>query len=182
MEMVAWLAGEAHSDGPDCTCPVIAALVRACNDALPSDAARELHLRPLVPLLVHTRGTADDEARRGFAIADHTLRVLLPLALQERGRVAEADAVRALPEVVDTATARGASLATRALGPAAHTTTWLLARAADGRPAASYAAAAARVAREAGTAQAFAAVAQLLRELVTPRVVARERKPLVATA
>ena len=29
MEMVAWLAGEAHSDEPECACPVLAAMVRA---------------------------------------------------------------------------------------------------------------------------------------------------------
>ena len=49
MEMVSWLAGEAHSDEPRCTCPVLAALVRACNDAM-GDAARNLHLQPLVLL------------------------------------------------------------------------------------------------------------------------------------
>jgi hypothetical protein len=60
MEMVAWLAGEAHTDEPLCACPVIAAFVRAVNDALPSDAARDRHLRPLVPRFVGTRGTAAD--------------------------------------------------------------------------------------------------------------------------
>jgi hypothetical protein len=175
MEMVAWLAGEEHGDGPRCTCPVIAALVRGVNDALPSDAARELHLRPLVPLLVNTRGTAADETCRGFAIADRTLRVLLPLVLEARGRADDAAALRALPKVAGATAARVAAGAARALGSAARSTAWLLARAADGLPGALWAATAARVAREAGSARAFAEVARLVRELIAVR--ASEREP-----
>jgi len=49
MEMVAWLAGEAHSDEPRCACPVLGALVRASNDAM-TDAQRDRFLRPFAAL------------------------------------------------------------------------------------------------------------------------------------
>ena len=69
MEMVAWLAGEEHSDEPVCACPVVAALVRASNDAM-TDDARNRYLRPLVPQLVNSRGSAADERVRGLLAID----------------------------------------------------------------------------------------------------------------
>src|SRR5215471_4062137 len=75
MEMVAWLAGEEHGDGPRCACPVIAAVVRAFNDALPDDAARSLWLRPRIPRLVNSRAGSLDERARGFLVADYAVRV-----------------------------------------------------------------------------------------------------------
>lgn len=63
LEAVAWFAGEAHSDHPACTCPVLAAYGRALNDRL-MDEERQL-LRPLIPQLVGTYSTpAVEEARR----------------------------------------------------------------------------------------------------------------------
>ncbi|MCA8975327.1 MAG: hypothetical protein KDC98_11440, partial [Planctomycetes bacterium] len=63
MEMVAWLAGEAHSDEPACACPVLGALVRACNDVM-GDRDRNRLLRPLVPALVNSRATVAIERQR----------------------------------------------------------------------------------------------------------------------
>jgi hypothetical protein len=74
MEMVAWLAGEPHSDCPDCASPVLAAVVRAVNDRLPDDGAREWLLRPLVPRLVNSRADAGAERARALAIVDFVLR------------------------------------------------------------------------------------------------------------
>lgn len=42
MEAVAWLAGEVHSDAPECTCPVLAAYVRKLNDIMPEEKRQEL--------------------------------------------------------------------------------------------------------------------------------------------
>ena len=89
MEMVAWLAGEAHSDEPRCACPVIASYVRALNDLLPDDGARTRLLRPLVPKFVNTRGNAQDERRRGFVVPhDHgavlARRVVVTVNLPQR--------------------------------------------------------------------------------------------------
>lgn len=53
MEAVAWLAGEPHSDTPECTSPVVAAFVRQWNDSMRSNTEREI-LRPLLPKLINT--------------------------------------------------------------------------------------------------------------------------------
>jgi len=133
MEMVSWLAGEAHSDEPRCACPVLAALVRACNDAM-GDAARNLHLRPLVPRLVNTKSTRAVEAARGFAAVDMMARTLLPRHLERRGRGADARQLRAL-QPIDSPLRAGE--ARRALEPFAadvRAAAWVLDRAKEGAP------------------------------------------------
>ena len=62
-EAVAWIAGEPHSDRPECCCPVLAAFGRAWNDSMRSDDERDRLLR-WVPLLVGTRAGADVERQR----------------------------------------------------------------------------------------------------------------------
>jgi hypothetical protein len=64
MELVAWLAGERHSDSPDCTSPVIASIVRSLNDRISDDAERTQLLRPLIPKLLGTAGSEAVETRR----------------------------------------------------------------------------------------------------------------------
>ncbi len=63
MEVVAWFAGEPHSDRPDCVCPVLATFGIGINDAM-DDRSRDRLLKPLVGLFVGTRGTLRDQARR----------------------------------------------------------------------------------------------------------------------
>ncbi|HEB51942.1 MAG TPA: hypothetical protein ENI87_01675, partial [bacterium] len=111
MEMVAWLAGEAHSDEPECACPVLAALVRACNDAM-TDHARNRYLRPLVPLLVNTRASAAIERVRGMLVVDFLVRTLLPRDLRLRGRVDEARLLAELPPITRLEHVRVAARAT----------------------------------------------------------------------
>ena len=53
LEVVAWLAGEPHSDHPECVCPVLGAFVRSWNDALPDDE-RDALLKPILPRLIGT--------------------------------------------------------------------------------------------------------------------------------
>ena len=86
MEMVAWLAGEKHSDEPQCTSPVIAAFVRGFNDAIPSDAGRHYYLRGWIPRLVNTAGEEAAEERRILVVVDFLVRDLLPMLLREQGR------------------------------------------------------------------------------------------------
>ena len=80
MEMVSWLAGEAHSDEPECACPVLAALVRACNDAM-SDQQRAEHLRPLVPMLVNSRGSVATETRANIVPSSSPMVAVAPVAI-----------------------------------------------------------------------------------------------------
>jgi hypothetical protein len=164
MEMVAWLAGEAHSDEPACACPVLAAVVRCLNDAV-GDAEREGLLRPLLPLLVHTRGGADLEAARAWLVADRVARAFAPATLRDRGVASDAEsALRALPPL------RAAAGAARALAhlqhPQVRAARWVVQRAADAHLAPRlWVAGVVWAARDLGGAKAFAAVAHLVRAM-----------------
>jgi hypothetical protein len=103
MELVAWVAGEKHTDEPECVCPVIGAFLRCWNDALPTDADRDRLLKPLVAPSIGTRAGKDVANRRAFMCMDWGVRVSLPTWLEvcgERYRLHVA-ALRALPEVAD---------------------------------------------------------------------------------
>jgi hypothetical protein len=78
MEAVAFIAGEPWSDSPQCVCPVIAAALRSWNDSLQTDADRDRLLKPLIPLLIGTRGTKADECRRSYMAVDWLIRVYTP--------------------------------------------------------------------------------------------------------
>lgn len=149
MEMTAWLAGEEHSDEPRCTCPVIAAFVRALNDALP-DAERSLMLRPLVPRLVNTRGCAEVERTRGRIVADAVARVLVPMWLTRLQRTGAAKCLRELPAVVCQVTAMRALKAMRECAPEQHSALWVMERTAQGFLPARFVATAVRAAKEMG--------------------------------
>lgn len=114
MEAVAWLAGEHHCDRPQCACPVVSAFVRTFNDSLPGDDIRTHLLLPLVPRLVGSKSTRAIEHRRACLAVDWALRVATPLALETAysgvKSATYAARLRALPEVVDTATAEVAGL------------------------------------------------------------------------
>ena len=124
MEAVAWVAGEPHSDRPACTCPALGVFARRLNDAYwpGGDPQRTEILRPLIPLLVGTVSTHEVYRRRGHFFADRAVRELTPMALdswadrRERWGRHEAAALlrevalklRAVPEIVDEASARAA--------------------------------------------------------------------------
>lgn len=177
MEMVAWLAGEDHSDAPQCTCPVLAAFVRAFNDLLPSDELREHYLRPLLPRLVNTRGNSADARVRGFRLADAAARVLAPLALEREEAPDEAAALRALPAVTDTTTAKAALELLQRHHARTHAAQWTLSRAASGQAAWRWAAGAAGAARDVGTPQAWAAAAAVLDALLPSPTDAAPARP-----
>lgn len=60
MEMVAWFAGERHSDSPECSCPILTYWAIELNDCAPTDEDRQRLIR-LVPMLA---GTVDGTAER----------------------------------------------------------------------------------------------------------------------
>ena len=166
MEMVAWLAGEAHTDEPECSCPVLSAFVRACNDAM-SDEQRNRHLRPLVPQLVNTRSGKLAEHRRGMLAVDLLVRTLLPRWLDRRGRRNEAELLRALPA---TRTFEHVQVARRAIETFAtdqRAAEWVLDRALERGPAARYVAGVVQVARSLGDEGSWAVVADCVSRMVT---------------
>jgi len=158
MEMVAWLAGEPHGDEPGCTCPVLAAFVRASNDAL-SDAARTRLLRPLVPLLVNTRSSAAREAARGLLVVDMLVRQLVPTWLRRHRRHDDARLLEHLGPVVDADGLRAAARALELHAAGQHAARWVVQRALEGLDPARYVAGAVQVARALGGPETWAVVA-----------------------
>jgi len=113
MEAVAWLAGEPHSDRPQCACPVISAFMTSWNDALP-DAERDRLLKPLLAKIVDTRASRATEERRSYLALDWLIRVATPewLALCPDLRF-HAETLRGLAAIVDTDVAEAASVEVR---------------------------------------------------------------------
>jgi hypothetical protein len=120
MEAVAWLAGEPHSDRPECACPVIGAFMRSWNDALLSDEDRARWLRPLLPLLVGTRSTKAVELKRSYLALDWLAREHAPawLSLSD-GLKQHAVALRGLAPLTDAQSCKAAQAALSAAQTAA---------------------------------------------------------------
>ncbi len=180
MEMVAWLAGEAHSDEPVCACPVLAAFVRACNDAM-SDAQRNRYLRPLVPRLVNTRGSAASERQRGLVVVDALVRHLLPAWLRRHRRADEAKLLGELPPVQGAEDVRASLRAVECFVPDHHAARWVLQRAVEELPPARYVAGAVQVARALNDAETWTLVVETIEQMVLadrpqpPRFAAEDR-------
>ncbi len=165
MEMVAWLAGEAHSDQPRCACPVIAAFVRALNDLLPDDGERTRLLRPLVPKFVNTAGTAQDERRRGFVVLDGTVRQLLPLCMRALRRGHEAEVFDVAPSITDEASAMAALALVDRFAREQHAVRWMLQRAIEGCSPALYVTGVLQVARRVRESRAHEIAAEIAAEM-----------------
>lgn len=95
MEAVAFLAGEPHTDRPQCVCPALAAFGRAWNDGLPDEDRNRL-LKPFIRRLINTRSTPEVKQRRAYMAADWTVRVAAPVWLRAAGLVGEAGSLEAL--------------------------------------------------------------------------------------
>ncbi len=106
MEAVSYMAGEPHSDHPACASPVISAFMRKWNDDL-DDETRQ-RLKPYIPRLIGTNATRAVESRRAWLVTDWLVRVHTPAWLELGGMKDQADALRALPEVTSTASAKSA--------------------------------------------------------------------------
>jgi pyruvate/2-oxoglutarate dehydrogenase complex dihydrolipoamide acyltransferase (E2) component len=109
MEVVAWLAGEPHSDHPICACPVVSAFVRCLNDQMPTSERQRL--KPYLTRLVNSVGSTAVRRRRTFLAVDFAVREAAVLGLWARGRTADADRLAALAPIVDQATASAAAAA-----------------------------------------------------------------------
>ena len=161
MEAVALLAGEEKTDAPACACPVLAAYGRRLNDAMgrgaKGDALRAKYLADLAPLLVGSRSTPEVERARALVLADHAVRVLVPLALDAAGLAEEAAKMRAIDPIRDRDTARAAAGAARAADAAARAADWAADWAARAAAGAADARGAARGAAWAAADAAYAA-------------------------
>lgn len=98
LEAVAVLAGEPHSDCPDCVCPVLAAFGRRWNDTL--DAVERQRLKRFIPLLVETRATNEVEEQRAWLATDWLVRLHTPAWLRLAGLEALALELEGLPPLL----------------------------------------------------------------------------------
>ncbi len=153
MEVVAWYAGEAHSDAPACTSPVLAAYARGLNDAMPDDATRDKYLKPLIIPLVGTTATRAVEVKRAEHFARVAVTRIAPLALRTAGLKKEAETLEALAQDASLTSLRDAAWA--AAGDASGDAAW--AAAGDAMDAAGAAWNAARAAGDAARAAGDAA-------------------------
>jgi hypothetical protein len=99
MEAVAYIAGEKWTDAPKCASPAIAGFLRVWNDGM-SDDDRQL-LRPLIPLLVNSRGSDEAEKKRYMIAFDWQIRVQVPEFLDAAGLSDHASKLRTLKEFTE---------------------------------------------------------------------------------
>ena len=117
MELAAYIAGEKWTDSPQCVSPVIAAFLRAWNDALDDETRQRLKPYSLAAIGTNT-GAADDETRAWMA-TDWLARVHTPAWLRLAGLTSDAQALESLALIVDATTARAAQPALDAASDAA---------------------------------------------------------------
>ena len=114
MEMVAYLAGEQHSDRPECTCPVLALYTIDINDTM--GLWRE-KLKPFLPYMIGTNTGLDDESKRAKYIIRRVATEILPIALDAGGltdhaqKLRDAQTLRCMEEVCYSASNKAAKAA-----------------------------------------------------------------------
>lgn len=101
LEWASYLAGEPWSDHPKCVSPIIAAFGRRWNDDL-DDESRQV-LKGYLPRLLNTKGTKYQEIERYWMVVDWMVRVNTPAWLDLAGLTTDADAVRRLPKLSNSA-------------------------------------------------------------------------------
>jgi hypothetical protein len=149
------------SDHPECTCPVIAAFMRAWNDALP-DADRTRLLAPLLLDAIGTRGTEEDAQRRAWMATDWLTRVYAPAFLELAGL---SDFARQLRELKALLSTEAATVAQPTID-AARAAAWAAARAAASDAARAAASDAARAAAKEKLAPVVAELQASAQQLV----------------
>jgi hypothetical protein len=156
MEAVAYVAGEPWSDHPECASPVLGAFLRSWNDSL-SDEDRQM-LKPLIPRLVGTKGSAKVEEKRAWMATDWLARECAPAFLRLAGLTEHAETLEGLAALTTTKRAEKAQPELAAAGDAAGAAAWAAAGAAAGDAAWAAAwAAAGAAAGDAAWAAAWAA-------------------------
>ena len=99
MEAVAYIAGEPHSDHPECVSPVIAAFMRTWNDGL-GDEDRDRLLKPYLTKVIGTKSSKEVEDARGWLAVQWQINHYVPTWLDLAGLNEHATFLREL--TVDT--------------------------------------------------------------------------------
>jgi hypothetical protein len=100
MEAVAFVAGEEHSDYPECASRVIGHFLRNWNDNL-DDAGRQM-LKPYVLRLVGTAASPEIEERRSWMALDWFIREMTPAWARLAKLTEHADKLEALDPILST--------------------------------------------------------------------------------
>jgi hypothetical protein len=97
LEWVSYLAGEPHSDSPECVSHLLTSFCREFNDVLDDDRRQRLR-----PYLARTIGTRDDglDEQRSWLAMDWLIRTYAPAWLSLAGLDAAAGRLRGLPPVL----------------------------------------------------------------------------------
>jgi hypothetical protein len=105
MEVVAWLAGQGHTDAPECASRVLRNFTINLNDTW--DEEHRQALKPFLPRMV---GTGDDglDETRSYVALDWLIRTYTPAWLDLAGLTAEAQDLRDLRRIVDLVAAQAA--------------------------------------------------------------------------
>jgi hypothetical protein len=108
MEAVAYIAGEPHTDHPQCASPVLTNFCIRLNDRWRDDERQSL--LAVIPKLVGTRGDEARHKRQAFTIVDGFIRELVPAVLDDRKWNDLAEKLRACAPIVNVETARAAKV------------------------------------------------------------------------
>ena len=106
MESVALLTGEKRTDKPSCVAPSLITMGIHLNDWA-TDEQRQT-LKAFVPRVIGTAGDHAAEERRKYLCIDAAVREFAPLWLERARFTNRAERLRAMPEIVDQASAKGA--------------------------------------------------------------------------
>jgi hypothetical protein len=100
METVAYIAGEPHSDHPQCACPVISAFMRSWNDGIKDDGLRRDLVGQFVFRLPGTKATPEIELQRSWMAFDWLVRECTAEFLSLSPALAtHSQVLRGLPEI-----------------------------------------------------------------------------------
>lgn len=81
MEAVAYIAGEPHSDRPQCACPILTSYMISLNDSMTKD--ERVLLKPYIERLINTRD--DNSQKRMDILAKAALTKFAPYTLELTG-------------------------------------------------------------------------------------------------
>ena len=109
MEAVAYFAGLPFSDEPECVCPTLRSFLVSWNDSMKDEDRQKL--KPYVLKVVGTNHGPEVALARSYMVADWFVRVYTPAWLDLAKLTDHAEALRALPEIKDKASAKASEAA-----------------------------------------------------------------------
>lgn len=109
-EAVAWLAGEEHSDNPQCVDVAISAFRRRWNDLFTDDAERTRRILPTMLPSLWTHGSRKLALRRANLAVDWSVRIRIPAVLRALGYATDADRLASCAPIVDAMTLNAARI------------------------------------------------------------------------